>query len=349
VIEIVPCAKSKWGNLWDFWFYVAPGDVKKLPALPPAILCSHSYVAFPQFKVKKGGRNEETLRYTAQLSSGRDLVEEFVACGVWPLAHGWDMGDVRPRPMPTLGDQIVRSPAFTTNLWGRDAAAFVREVEPEAIKIVGKYVLKTEMLRSWNICGSNVRLNRVFELNSFPYSPYLEGDSVDAGDDRGKQVKTRSEEGTSKGKPMIVATRKRKIDLQGTEDENMGPKASRLFVEEMTGTSAGPGEVMTSPELRETSSHMLKVTRGRWHRKDPIPRATGDDYFTSRLARELKMFPYKRNIGAIVSAVIEKDHQEIHWKKRKAPLRLVDPRPDAKAVRPSAKGVAPSTTMPPWR
>jgi hypothetical protein len=103
------------------------------------------------------------------------LVEEFVACGMWSLAHGWDLGDVRPRLMLTLGDLMVRSPAFAIDLGGRDATAFVREVESEAIKIVGKYVPKTEMLRSWDIRGSNVRLNRVFELNNLPYSPYLEG------------------------------------------------------------------------------------------------------------------------------------------------------------------------------
>jgi hypothetical protein len=37
--------------------------------------------------------------------------------------------------------------------------------------------------------------------------------------------------------------------VQGTKGEKMGPKASRLFVEELTGTCAGPREVMTSPEL----------------------------------------------------------------------------------------------------
>jgi hypothetical protein len=40
----------------------------------------------------------------------------------------------------------------------------------------------------------------------------------------------------------------------------MGSKASRLFVEELMETCAGPEEVMTSPELRETSLRMLKVT-----------------------------------------------------------------------------------------
>jgi hypothetical protein len=51
----------------------------------------------------------------------------------------------------------------------------------------------------------------------------------------------------------------------------MGPKASGVFVEELTRTCVGPREVMTSLELGETSSRMLKVTGGRFHRKDSIP------------------------------------------------------------------------------
>jgi hypothetical protein len=43
------------------------------------------------------------------------------------------------------------SPTFTVDLRGRGVAAFVREVESDAIKIVGKYVPKTEMIKSSNI------------------------------------------------------------------------------------------------------------------------------------------------------------------------------------------------------
>jgi hypothetical protein len=77
--------------------------------------------------------------------------------------------------MPTLGGQLVRSPAFVVDLRRRDAAAFVREVEAKAIKIVGKYAPKTETWRSWDIRDSNVRLNHVFELNNLPYGPYPVG------------------------------------------------------------------------------------------------------------------------------------------------------------------------------
>jgi hypothetical protein len=57
---------------------------------------------------------------------------------------------------------------------------------------------------------------------------------------------------------------------------------------------------------RGFSARMLKVTRGRWPRNVPISRAADEDMFTSRLAREMKIFPYGWNVGAVVSAVMER-------------------------------------------
>jgi hypothetical protein len=96
VVEIVPCARNKWGNWWDFWFYVSYGEVEDLSGLPPAILCSHCYVVFPRFEVAEDDEDEGALRYAARMSSGRDLVEEFIGYGLWPLAHGWVLGKVCP-------------------------------------------------------------------------------------------------------------------------------------------------------------------------------------------------------------------------------------------------------------
>ena len=92
----------------------------------------------------KEDEDEGALRYVARLSSRRDLVEEFIANRVWPLAHGWALGEVTPRRMPTLGGKMVQSPVFAVDLHGGDTTAFVREVEAEIVKIVGKYVPKTE-------------------------------------------------------------------------------------------------------------------------------------------------------------------------------------------------------------
>jgi hypothetical protein len=78
-------------------------------------------VAFPHFEVAEEDEDEGALRYAAHLSSGRDLVKEFIAYGVWPLAHGWTLGEVTPRQMPTLGGQLVKvlsSPwIFTVKTW----------------------------------------------------------------------------------------------------------------------------------------------------------------------------------------------------------------------------------------
>jgi hypothetical protein len=109
------------GNWWNFWFYVTLKDVEGVLGLPPSILCSHCYIAFPQFKLKKGDVNEVALRCASKTSSGHDLVEEFIACGVWPLAHDWDVGEAKLRPMPFLKGRQVLSPAFNIELQRRES------------------------------------------------------------------------------------------------------------------------------------------------------------------------------------------------------------------------------------
>jgi hypothetical protein len=101
-VELVPCARNKWGNWHDYWFYVAGGKVEDLPGLPAAVMCSYCYVAFPSFEVAEGDSDKEALRGAARMSSGRDLVEEFIGYGVWPLAHDWALGEVCPRQMRSL-------------------------------------------------------------------------------------------------------------------------------------------------------------------------------------------------------------------------------------------------------
>jgi hypothetical protein len=155
------------------------------------------------------------------------------------------------------------------------------------------------------------------------------------------------DKGCLKGKYVVATTRKIKVEVKGTMKASGFLRASRGFVEELAETCAEPGEVMTSPDLRKSSSRMLKVTEGEWHKNDPIPLASGEDYSMSCLARDFKIFPYGRNIGVVLTAVVEKDHQESTRKKRKAPLRLVDPWHDAKAPHPSAKGPTAAAAMPP--
>jgi hypothetical protein len=84
--------------------------------------------------------------------------------------------------------------------------------------------------------------------------------------------------------------------------------------------------------------------RGCWPRNVPIPRAAGEDFFTSRMVREWRVFSYGRNIGAVVSAVMDKDRQG-PAQKRQAAVRLVEARP--KRQRGAAKAAAPGGSRPP--
>jgi hypothetical protein len=90
---------------------------------------------------------------------------------------------------------------------------------------------------------------------------------------------------------------------------------------------------------------MLEVTGGRWPKNVPIPRATSEDFFTSRMARDLRVFPYGRNIAAVVSAVMNKDRQDAA-QKRRAVIRLPDARREAKRARGSAKAAVPGGSQP---
>jgi hypothetical protein len=252
---------------------------------------------------------------------------------VWPLAHGWALGEVCPRQMPSRGGMLVRSPAFALDLHSRDPAAFVREAKDGAVQIVGRYVPKTEGQRSWDICGSNDRLNRVFELNRLSYGGYPGQDDVDR---RGK--KPTAETGDDPAPAAAPSSKKRKL---GTATGGLGVFNS--FAVELMGTCAAPGGRMSSPELRESSARMLKVTEGWWPKNVPIPRATGEDFFTSCMVRDLRVFPYGRNIAAVVSAVMDKDRQEAA-QKRRAVIRLPEARP--KKARGAAKAAAPGGSQP---
>jgi hypothetical protein len=224
-------------------------------------MCSHYYVAYPSFEVAEDDENEVALRIATRSSSGCDLVEEFIGYGVWPLAHGWALGEVCPREMPSLGGRKVRSPRFALDLRGRDPGSVVREAEDGAVRIVGRYVPKTEAQRSWDIRGSNDRLNRVFELNSLPYGGYPGEDVVDR---RGKKPAAVTEDDPAL--EAAPATKKRKL---GTAVGELG--VSDSFAMELMGTCAAPGGRMSLPELRKSSAQMLEVTGGRWPKDVPFP------------------------------------------------------------------------------
>jgi hypothetical protein len=206
--------------------------------------------------------------------------------------------------------------------------------EDGAVQIVGRYVPKTEGQRSWDIRGSNDRLNRFFELNLLLYGGYPGQDDVDR---RGKKPVV--DTGDDPTPAAALSSKKRKL---GTAMGGLG--VSDGFARELMRTCAAPGGRMSSPELRESSARMLRVTGGWWPRNVPIPRVDGEDFFTSRMVRDWKVFPYGRNISAVVLAVMDKDRQGA-TQKRQAVVRLHEARP--KRQRGAAKATAPGGGLPP--
>jgi hypothetical protein len=118
------------------------------------------------------------------------------------------------------------------------------------VRIVGRYVPRTEGQRSWDIRGSNDRLNRVFELNRLPYGGYPGQDDVDR-----RRKKPVVESGDDPAPAAAPSSKKRKL---GTAMGGLG--VSDGFARELMRTCTAPGGRMSSPELRESSARMLRVT-----------------------------------------------------------------------------------------
>ena len=148
------------------------------------------------------------------------------------------------------------------------------------------------------------------------------------------------DEGPSRGAVPAVTTKKRKL---GTTAEGLG--VSDRFAVDLLGTCAAPGGRMSSPELRESSAQMLEVTgvtgRGMFRSPGWLAKTCLHPDWLVR-----KVFPYGRNIAAVVSAVMDKDRQDATQKLR-AFTRVEDPSREAKKARGLAKSAAPGSSKPP--
>lgn len=63
-------------------------------------MAAHDFVAFPNYVVGEKNSVESVLRRARVMSSGRDFVEEYIACQLWLLSRGWSVGEVIRRNMP---------------------------------------------------------------------------------------------------------------------------------------------------------------------------------------------------------------------------------------------------------
>jgi hypothetical protein len=168
VAELAPCAKNKWVGWMEKWFYVRCTGGGGWPR--PSTMSPFEFEAFPRFTVDDRGRRDHAFRIDTRTCSGRDLVEEFLVCGVRLLSRGWTIGVVARIDLDGFDRQIFSS-TFTVDLGDCSYELFVAETEMEAKDLVG-LVTDAELEKGAALRGGYDRVNRVFILMGLEYEEH---------------------------------------------------------------------------------------------------------------------------------------------------------------------------------
>jgi hypothetical protein len=130
-------------------------------------MCSLEFRTEPPFDCADDDSRDVAFIHATKFIGGRDAVEEFVACGVYPLAAG--AGFDRVVTCTTLVSKWkVLLPKFIAA--HKDDVQFLARVELEAEGIAGSYT-KPEHDACLAHMHNGGRLNRVFELAGVTYGP----------------------------------------------------------------------------------------------------------------------------------------------------------------------------------
>jgi hypothetical protein len=161
--------KNKWSTEWTkAWFYCkvplhpCPRGGKTVHAL-----CSHIGALNFHMKPISSDTTQDLIDdgfvWVSQNIGGRDVVEEFLSCGIWPLSTDVDFEHVKVDF--TLVSWLKMSlPKFPPRREGEeDDVRLLARVEQEARNIVGCYT-RTEHEACFASIPNNDRLNR--DLNS---------------------------------------------------------------------------------------------------------------------------------------------------------------------------------------
>ena len=95
---------------------------------------------------------------TCQVFGGRDVVEEFLAAGIWPLSAGWAPRGFERKRFAGMAYDLT-SPVFCLRRpEGSSDEVIFAELEREASDILGPWNRK-EYLSLVEVCKRNLRLN----------------------------------------------------------------------------------------------------------------------------------------------------------------------------------------------
>jgi len=101
----------------------------------------------------------EAFMIACQVCGGKDVVEEFLAAGIWPLSAGWAPRGFERKRFAGM-EYDLTSPVFGLRRpEGSSDEVIVAELEREASEILGPWNRK-EYLSLVEICKRNLHLNR---------------------------------------------------------------------------------------------------------------------------------------------------------------------------------------------
>jgi hypothetical protein len=145
--KLTPTIKNKWSAGWmKAWFYYkVPRHLceegGKIVHILRSYMCSLDFQMEPPFDCADNNSGDVAFIQVTKFIRGRDVVEEFIACGMYPLAFGagFDMVATRMTPISKLK---VSLPKFTVVRKddNEDDAQFLVRVELKAEGIVGSYI-----------------------------------------------------------------------------------------------------------------------------------------------------------------------------------------------------------------
>jgi hypothetical protein len=176
-VRLTPAVRNKWTSGWDGnWFYCRvpleqTTDVRGKGLYPLSYTMTPlNYVMEVMFNCGPVDTDVAAFTEAASIIGGCDAVEEFLACGMWPLSENFGF-KVETKETP-LSKVVVLMPQVTPVIGVQELGLTLEvRISTAACLLVGNY----------NIAEHNAykglrhgRLNQVFELASMLCQPRLE-------------------------------------------------------------------------------------------------------------------------------------------------------------------------------
>jgi hypothetical protein len=93
----------------------------------------------PFFNCADDDLSDGTFVWASKHIGGRDVMEEFIACNVWPLAMGISFKQVKVGMTPVSKLKVLLPRFVVAHEYDEDAAEFLARVKKEARLLVGSY------------------------------------------------------------------------------------------------------------------------------------------------------------------------------------------------------------------